>query len=293
MFKKIIASGCSIRSQQRGEPDLSETELCSTLHEILLQKPGEFLSRFGKSLDDADLAYFNSQTKTNFEVGSRVGELRKSLSQSSKSRMKTVNNRRYKYLEKLMEESDYFCEEQMRQRDPILFEYYIGQFMSAEEKLEMDANRSDMKLSSMILKNMEVDKRAELLKQQRKKEHDQLEESDSSSDEDDSELNRPAGIGRNSKIPMAPMKLSSNPEMARREKRMLRAEFLTAMQNSFLDGKDKDFDYSVVDQDEKYDSLEMKQKDAEDEYFDTEEPSWCKVDAQSNDVMEVDSSDIT
>ncbi len=297
IFKNIMASGCSIKSQQRGETDLSETELCSVLHNILLQKPGAFLTRFGQYLEVADLSYFDSLAKTNFEVEFRVGELRKSLNQSSKSSMKTINNRRYKYLEKLMEGTDYFLEEQMRQRDPLLFEYYIGQFMSAEEKEEMEKeemekNKSDMTLSSMILKNIEVDKRTVLLKQQRRRERDQLEETDSSSDEDDDddddqEKMSSQGASRDTRVPMAPMKLSSNPEMAKREKRMLRTEFLSAMQNSFLEGKDKDFDYSVVDQNEAYDSLDMKQKDAEDVYFDTEEEFWHGP----SDKMDVDSGD--
>lgn len=289
MFKKVVASGCTVKSQQRGEPDSSEAELYHILHNILIQKPGAFLSRFGKYLDEADLRNFDPLLESSFEVRYRVGELERVLHQSSKSRMKTIKNRRYKYLQKLMGESDYFSDEMMRQRDPLLFEYYIGQFMSEDEKLEMEANnKSEMKLSSMILKNMEVDQRTELLRQQQSREHDQLEETDSSDDDDDDleEMGRSENIGRT----LVPMKLSSDLVMAEREKKMLRGEFLTAMQNSFLDGKDKDFDYSVVDQNENYDSLEMKQIDAEDDYFDSEEPSWCKEDPPteiSHDGMEL------
>ena len=162
--------------------------------------------------------------------------------------------------------------------------------MSEDEKSEMEVNKSDMKLSSMIIKNMEVDKRTDLLKQQRKKENEQLEETDSSSD-DDSEVMNSDVVSRESAGLMAPMKLSADPVVAEIEKKMLRGEFFAAMQSSFLEGRDKDFDYSMVDEDEAYDSLEMKQKDAEDDYFDTEEPSWCEVDAQSdsNDRMEIGS----
>ena len=278
MFKKIIATGCTIKSQQRGEQDFTESQLCDELHSVLCLKPGAFLMRFGEYLDENDLKLFESKSVGNFEVEFRVSELQRKLKQSARARLKAVKNRRYKYLEKLMNDSDYFSEGEMQQRDPLLFEYYIGQFLSEEQKLKVGGKvNSDMKLSSMILMNMDVGKRTELLEQQRTTEEGQLEESDSSSDEEDATVDSVSGD-----VQITPMKLSTNPDTANREKLMLKQEFLSAMQASFLDGKDQDFDYSKVDLDEQYDSLEMRGRDSEDDYFDTEEPSWCEVEGQSD-----------
>jgi hypothetical protein len=272
MFKRIIASGCSIKSQQRGEPDLTETELSEELQIILCQKPGSFLMRFGKHLNESDLKLFET---SDYEVGFRVKELQQNLQKTSRACSKAIKNRRYVHLEQLMSGSDYFSEEEMQRREPLLFEHYIGQFLSDEEKLQMqDDNKSEMKLSSMILKNMEVNQREKLLEEQRDKEQDQLEESDDSSDEEDTD--------KGDSVTFAPMELSTRPETAAREKLMLRREFLSVMQTSFLEGRDKDFDYSVVDNNDQYDSLEMKGRDNEDSYFDAEEPSWCEEDTHSD-----------
>lgn len=288
MFKKIIATGCSIKSQQRGERDLPEVELCEELRGILCQKPGSFLMRFGRYLDENDLKLFESKSTGNYEVCFRVKELQQNLERTSRAQSKMVKNRRYTRLEQLMSESDYFLEEEMQRREPLLFEYYIGQFLSEEEKLRIGEDRSEMKLSSMILKNMEIDKRMRLLKEQRSREEDQLEESDCSSDED------VADTAESRNLAFAPMNLSLKPETADREKLMLRREFLSAMQTRFLEGKDEDFDYSTVDHNEQYDSLEMRGRDSEDNYFDTEEPSCCELDAHSdsNGGMELDTASL-
>lgn len=241
--------------------------------------------RFGECLDESDLKSFESKSVGDFEVEFRVSELQRKLKQSTRARLKAVKNRRYKYLERLMEDSDYFSEGEMQQRDPLLFEYYIGQFLSEEQKLEIGGKvNTDMKLSSMIFMNMDVGKRTELLERQRTSEAGQLEESDDSGDEVEGEVTLVeygSMTSASGDVQMAPMKLSSDPDTASREKLMLKQEFLSAMQASFLDGKDRDFDYSKVDLDEQYDSLEMRGRDSEDDYFDTEEPSRCEAEGQS------------
>lgn len=289
MFEKIIATGRTIKSQQRGEQDFTESQLCDELHSVLCHKPGAFLMRFGECLDESDLKLFESKSVGDFEVEFRVSELQRKLKQSTRAHLKAVKNRRYKYLEKLMEDSDYFSEGEMQQREPLLFEYYIGQFLSEEEKLQIGGKvNSDMKLSSMIFMNMDVGKRTELLEQQRSCEASQLEESDSSSNEEEATGDIDSESGD---VQVAPMKLSSNTDTANREKLMLKREFLSAMQASFLDGKDRDFDYSKIDLDEQYDSLEMRGRDNEDDYFDTEEPSWCEVEGPQSANMELTSQE--
>ena len=149
MFNKIISSGCIIKSQQRGDPDLSHSQLCSELKTILQQKAGSFLMRYGKYLDCQDLTYFDG-IPHDFEVNFRLGKLRQTLSQSSKSRTKKIRNRRYECLRHMMEESSYFSEEEMRQRTPLLYDFYIGQYLFEEEKQRVGRKNIDMALSAMI-----------------------------------------------------------------------------------------------------------------------------------------------
>ena len=254
MFSKIISSGLTIKSQQRGEPDLSDEENIAILSEILQKQPGTFLMRFGRVLDGEDLAYF--ETSTDYEVTFRVKELQKQLIPAN--RLKKVQNRRYKCMKELAETTDYFSEEEMRQRNPLLFNYYIGQYLSEEELADLDTTTSDMALSAHIMRRMRQDERRERLERQTEREREQEEEEDeeTSSSEDET--------------------MQGEATITEDEKKYLRHEFLQAMQHSFLTGEDKEFDYSKVDEDEQYDSIETQQQDKEDAYFDDEEPEWCK-----------------
>ena len=285
IFTKVMRSGLTIKSQQRGEPDLTQEQKLETLRSLLHEKPGAFLMRFGKVLDDKDLTWFDnfSSGTADFEVDFRVKELRKSLAMSSKSRENVVKNRRFEYLKELMDSSSYFSEEEMRNRNPLLYEHYIGQYLSEEERQLLDNNiTSDMTLSGMILKKMELDRRSELLSRQQEVEAGQIVESDSSdsseSEDNEDEREMEENLG---------MKLSADPIAACREKEMLKEEFLKAMQLRFLNGEERDFDYSKVDSNEKYDSIDARQRDEEDDYFDTEEPSQCE-ESHSNDGMEME-----
>lgn len=292
MFAKVVSSGLTIKSQQRDDPELSKEQKFEALRSLLHEKPGAFLMRFGKVLDDKDLVWFDSLSSTNFEVEFRVKELRDNLVMSSKARENMVKNRRFEYLKELMDGGSYFSEEEMRNRNPLLYEHYVGQYLSEEERQLIDDGgiTSDMTLSGMILKKMELDRRSELLSRQQEMEAGQVVESDSSSssesedaddgEEQDSEENRG-------------MRLSADPFRAGKEKEMLKEEFLKAMQLRFLSGEERDFDYSKVDSNEQYDSIEARQRDEEDDYFDAEEPSQCE-ESHSNDGtgMELESTGI-
>lgn len=249
--------------------------------------------KYGKYLGRQHLAYFDGIPQRNdFEVNFRVQKLRDVLERSSKSCLKKVRNRRYECLRQFMDQSTYFSEEEMRQRNPLLYDFYIGQYLTDEEKQRDMTMYTDMSLSSMILRKIEQDRTAELLKKQRISELDQLSVDDTEWEEPFSSSGRKQTSCRGhfaKKKSLGAMKLNSDPAVAEREKVMLRQEFLAAMQANFLDGKDEGFDYSKIDSDEQYDSLDMKERDDEDDYFDEEEPSWCdvgEVDLRSSDEAE-------
>lgn len=51
-----------------------------------------------------------------------------------------VKNRRYDALKKMIADgSSYFSEDEMRQRNPYLYEQLIGQYLSEEERKEREA----------------------------------------------------------------------------------------------------------------------------------------------------------
>ena len=62
------------------------------------------------------------------------------------------------------------------------------------------------------------------------------------------------------------------------DKQRLRNEFLNIMRHRFLEGLDEDFDYTDVDKNNEYDNLDILRQDAEDKYFDEEEPEIVEKD---------------
>ena len=220
-------------------------------------------------------------------------ELRDALGRSSKSHLKKIRNRRYERLRQLMDESVYFSKEEMQQRNPLLYDFYVGQYLTDEEKQQDRRKYTDMSLSSMILQQMVQDKMAKLLQKQQSSEMDQLsvEESEKGKLFNDGRKHSSHRGQRAKSKSLVAMELNSDPVVAEREKYMLQQEFLAAMQANFLDGKDEDIDYSKIDSDEQYDSLDLKGQDEEDDYFDKEEPSWCEEEenetgSQSSDEAE-------
>ena len=265
---RVVSSGYPIKSQQRGEADYTQVQKLEFLADILRRTPAVFLQRFGSMLAEDDLKLFESES--DYEVQFYLKELRKRLG-NSKYTSNQVKNRRFECLKELMENSSYFSEEAMRERNPLLFEQYVGHYLTEDEKDRLERNLHDMSLSSLIMKNMDIDERQRRLKKQQDIEQTQLEESDSSSDETEEGPQSVSG-----KQPTTePMKLSSDPDIAAREKTMLNQELLRAMQLRFMSGQDEDFDYTQVDTNEKYDSLDQRRQDDEDAYFDNEEPEWC------------------
>ena len=259
IFKKVIESDRTIQSQQRGEPDLSDSQKLTALRSLLRTRGGHFLMRFGSLLDGADLTYIESVVKVDYGVVYQLKELRKQLGLSVKSRRKQVQNRRFQYMQHLMETSNYFSEEEMRNRNPLLYEDYIGQYLTKEEKDDLDmGNRSDVTMSGLILKKMEIDKRRELYERLQDFESGQLEESDSDESEtDDERMDQDHD----------PVKIDTD------QKQQFREDYLKVMQLSFLNGEDKDFDYSKIDVSDALDSIDMLGRDAEDAYFDDEKPT--------------------
>jgi len=71
---------------------------------------------------------------------------------------KVVKNRRHAYMEKLVLEGEFFSEDEMKRRDPALYEYYVGRFQSQEE--QGTGAPEVPSLSQLLMKSMETDQHA-------------------------------------------------------------------------------------------------------------------------------------
>ncbi|TMS15584.1 Coiled-coil domain-containing protein 97 [Larimichthys crocea] len=177
-----------------------------------------------------------------------------------------VRNQRYAALRALQKEGQYFSEEQMRIREPLLYEQYIGQYLTDQEVLErsQEALLEDAQsgpgapaggtggLAHLLLNSYQERLIQNRLQEEQEREEGAQEEEEDEED-DDNTVQRQEG--------------EPSPE----EKALLREEFISQMHQRFLDGKDKDFNYSEVDENPDYDNLDIVSRDAEDKYFDEDD----------------------
>ena len=63
---------------------------------------------------------------------------------------KKVRNRRYKKLQELIEDSDYFSEENIKMRDPLLYHMYIGRFQRNQ-----DANPGSLMITDIAFQRLD------------------------------------------------------------------------------------------------------------------------------------------
>lgn len=184
MFLRIANSNVIVKTQQRDELDFTVEQKLDILRDILEKNPATFLMRFGHVISAEDLVYFENleKEKNNFELTFRIKEL-KNLFDEKKKHVH-VQNRRYKALQRLMTSSNYFDETEMRKRDPLLYEQYVGQYMTEDEKLARD--RADQcshpTLSDVLLQSIDSRQTEWRFQCQKEREEEECAEEDSDSE---------------------------------------------------------------------------------------------------------------
>ncbi|XP_073454769.1 coiled-coil domain-containing protein 97 [Aquarana catesbeiana] len=253
MFVAIIKSHVPIRSQQIGEPEFSHDQKMSILLDLYNSKPLIFLERFRKVLKEEHLLCF-SHLSGDYTADFYFKEICKAS--QKKVNHTRVRNKRYAALQQLISAGEYFSDKEMRQRDPLMYEHYVGQYQSEEEI--MSQNSRDLaqanSLSDVLLDSCQEQIIQRKLEVQRELEENCEEEEEDSAEEEDSELQS-----------------DEERTVDSEEKDLMREEFLTRMYQSFLDGKDKNFDYSEVDDNPDFDNLDIVTRDEEERYFDDDD----------------------
>ncbi|XP_041634377.1 coiled-coil domain-containing protein 97 isoform X2 [Cheilinus undulatus] len=260
MIEAIAKSGSPVKSQQIGEAELTLKERREELLKQYRSKPLVFMERYHAFLKPQDLSAFTHvSSDPRAQHYSKVIQ-RRAAGCTNRTR---VRNQRYAALRALQREGQYFSEEQMRMREPLLYEQYIGQYLTDEEVLErsQEAMQDDAQgapaggtggLAHLLLNSYQERLIQNRLQEEQEREEGAQEEEEDEEDEEDS----PQQKG-----------WEPNPE----EKALLREEFISQMHQRFLDGKDKDFNYSEVDENPDYDNLDIVSRDAEDKYFDEDD----------------------
>ncbi|XP_008304123.1 coiled-coil domain-containing protein 97 isoform X2 [Stegastes partitus] len=133
MIEAVAMSGSLVKSQQMGEAELTVNERKEELLYQYRSRPLVFLERYHACLKPQHLSAFahvSSDPRT--QHYSKVIQ-RRATGHTNRTR---VRNKRYAALRALQKEGQYFSEEEMRMREPLLYEQYIGQYLTDEEVLE-------------------------------------------------------------------------------------------------------------------------------------------------------------
>uniref|UniRef100_A0A2K5EBG6 Coiled-coil domain containing 97 n=1 Tax=Aotus nancymaae TaxID=37293 RepID=A0A2K5EBG6_AOTNA len=266
MLHAVAASRLPVCSQQQGEPDLTEREKVAILAQLYHEKPLVFLERFRTGLREEHLACFG-HVRGDHRADFYCAEVAQQGTARPRTLRTRLRNRRYAALRELIQGGEYFSDEQMRFRAPLLYEQYIGQYLTQEELSARAPTHQPPKpgspgrpacpLSNLLLQSYEERELQQRLLQQQEEEEALHPHSHP--------LWSPSADQRSGKDSEAWVPDSE-------ERLILREEFTSRMHQRFLDGKDGDFDYSAVDDNPDFDNLDIVARDEEERYFDEEEP---------------------
>ncbi|XP_031819751.1 coiled-coil domain-containing protein 97 isoform X2 [Sarcophilus harrisii] len=271
MLRAVAGSRIPVRSQQKDEPDFTEREKVAILRRLYRDKPLVFLERFRSSLREEHLACFQ-HLRGDYRADFYCAEVLRGAAARGRASRTRLRNRRYAALQELIRGGEYFSDEQMRARDPLLYEQYIGQYLSEEELAARSPKPlapDGCPLADLLLQSYQEGVLQRRLLQQQEEEDACLEE-DEDEEEEDEEEEENCGPGQEEEAWVPDSE----------EKVILREEFTSRMHQRFLDGKDGDFDYSKVDDNPEFDNLDIVTRDEEERYFDEEEPGEAEPDEE-------------
>jgi hypothetical protein len=161
VIQRAVQSDGHFKHQQRGEPELTPSEKTTIASELLDHKPSVFLSRFGKYLLEEDLAHFPAGDYT---IDFYLSEIRQRLHTNKNETV--VKNRRFEAMKQLTAQGEYFSDEEMKRRDPLLFEQMIGQFLSDDE-INSKVDKTDLRFSNILLNHLEITENNDLYNEQK------------------------------------------------------------------------------------------------------------------------------
>uniref|UniRef100_A0A0X3P1M6 Coiled-coil domain-containing protein 97 n=1 Tax=Schistocephalus solidus TaxID=70667 RepID=A0A0X3P1M6_SCHSO len=172
MFFRLVAQdGPHFRHQTRDEPPLTDEEKIKIVSDLFLKNPGQFLARyssflvwpddagcFDQHLDDFTVQFYLRKAGVKFCAADNLPAkpvIAPDDNALGKKRCR-IKNRRYKAMMRMKAEADedptngYFSHEQMRERDPELWEDMVGRYASAEKRRALLGHQYDS-FSGMLL----------------------------------------------------------------------------------------------------------------------------------------------
>mmetsp|Transcript_36142 Transcript_36142/g.84694 ORF Transcript_36142/g.84694 Transcript_36142/m.84694 type:complete len:281 (+) Transcript_36142:49-891(+) len=247
------------------ETRLGVEEQQAEVSKLAGKSPHVFLERYGDLLSQEEmLALKQSFAQTSPEVQYWLDKyLQKPPSEAERSKL--ARRRRWNWAKLEMAKGEgFFSEQEMKRREPKLFMELVGRHlepasqMTAPEKgglstyllQQMDREEFERSLEPPGPVRGEDEEGCRPAKTRRRNDEDEIGGVVGNDEDVDMLLSDTEGDG-------------GQVDIAER-----RAQFLKAMRNKFIDGRERDFDYNHVDVDSDLDDLAELNRDAEEKYFD-------------------------
>nr|XP_033333827.1 vacuolar protein sorting-associated protein 35 isoform X4 [Megalopta genalis] len=306
LLNHVANSKAIFKSQQKDDPDLNFEEKLTIARNLLKKSYCLFLCKFGHYMKKEHLKYFERSKDEDYEVAYHIKRLQRYFNNST--RHTDVRNRRYQALKSLINQGEYFSESEMMKRNPLLYEHLVGRYMTEKQKKKRDnIDTKNITFVNLLMENIERDALKKKQKLQEEEEQNAIEETESDEEEDETPVPKQSsnnelktlGWGTiptiEDSIKHQTEAKSSNTSLcsiSKTEKQILKQEFVSNMYLSFLEGKDSDFDYSAVDENEAYDNIDLRTQDEEEKYFDSESPETVGPIENTNGVESEDELDV-
>lgn len=263
---------------QDGVPTLQDMRALYTRDAAL------FLERFGRFLGVVQLRFVKAQHANNVDVAwwadkwQSVVTTAQSESENPVERTSSiVRNRRLKYWNTVLHDSDYVSETQMRSRDPAGWQYFVGQYAPKETVPPVDETEGGPGLGGFFLRSMQkreqrfveaVQMHADVMMEQ------MMMGDDNPDDEPMPMVGENRNNNRNNDDDYDEYE-DANRMAAYEKNKDVRAEMLEMWRQlhkaKFLAGEDQFFDYDNVDLNEQYDDMKMRREDEEERWFDDDD----------------------
>ena len=168
---------------------------------------------------------------------------------------KIIHNRRYEYLKRHLHGSTYFSDESMQQHDPVLYEQFIGQYLTQDEKdnsYDPEENLVQRLLGNMDRRNaQEQVQRQKLIDEEQFEEEEEEEDSEDEDKDEDEDGDLKMGelaYNNNKDIMVTDEEQKGGSESDEEDKEAIekmmafreqqRLEFIRLLEERFLSGKD-------------------------------------------------------
>lgn len=233
---------------------------------LLERDPGVFLERHASKLSTQDLAHFEP-LRDNYEVDFYLKLAEDEAAAATTGLSATAKNRRLAQLNRLMDDGQYFSDDAMRARAPLLHQQYLGQFAPAT------ATPTAPTLSGTLLRQHDEEQHRNKLQKQQEQESMVEQEEESSSD--DTREGVPSGVPKSDPDDIQEQDLfaSKHGHIVTAEHAQNSDDFMALMQQRFLSGADHEHvDYAAIDKNARLDDdwAAQAEEDAQEKYFDAD-----------------------